>query len=530
MQSWRTIALSFTFTLALVAGALFTFDALPAVAQETPNETLSVATVGTGFTYQGELKSQDAAVNGNCDFQFSLWAAASGGSQIGSTQSVSSLAVDNGRFTALVNDGSEFGQNAFDGQARWLQLAVRCPSGSGSFTTLTPRQALSAVPYALFALAGNEGPQGEQGPRGATGPQGAAGEGFRTDCANGDISRWNGADWLCDAANDHNHGGQSWTGAVPDAGLSVENLSSGGQANGIVGATQSGSGAGLYGFNNAQTGLADGVLGISTGITGTGVAGSGNGVGVSGRADSSNGWGVLGVNSSGTGNTTGVYGSVSSPTGWGIFGSHSATSGNGVGVFGATASPTGWAGFFNGDVNVNGTLFKNAGAFRIDHPLDPENKYLSHSFVESSDMMNVYNGNVALDAEGTAWVQLPDWFEALNKDFRYQLTPIGGPGPNLYISETIQDNQFQIAGGSAGLTVSWQVTGIRHDPYAEANPIIVEQDKPTTDASTQLVPASADAPAQAGDYYQQRIDEIERASRLREEAAQRARDAVSVGE
>ncbi|MBI4546403.1 MAG: hypothetical protein HY707_00370 [Ignavibacteriae bacterium] len=130
------------------------------------------------------------------------------------------------------------------------------------------------------------------------------------------------------------------------------------------------------------------------------------------------------------------------------------------------------------DLSVGGTLSKGAGAFKIDHPLDPANKFLYHSFVESPDMMNMYNGNVLLDGGGQAIVELPAWFEALNKDFRYQLTAIGMPGPNLYISQKIQNNRFSIAGGSAGMEVSWQVTGIRHDAYANANRIPVEEDKP----------------------------------------------------
>jgi hypothetical protein len=133
---------------------------------------------------------------------------------------------------------------------------------------------------------------------------------------------------------------------------------------------------------------------------------------------------------------------------------------------------------FYGDVSVKGTLTKSAGSFRIDHPLDPEHKYLSHSFVESPDMMNVYNGNVALDSAGRATVTLPDWFEALNRDFRYQLTPIGAPGPNLYIAAGVSGNRFQIAGGRPYATVSWQVTGVRHDAYAEAHRIPVEEEKP----------------------------------------------------
>ena len=79
------------------------------------------------------------------------------------------------------------------------------------------------------------------------------------------------------------------------------------------------------------------------------------------------------------------------------------------------------AGNFEGNVHVSGNLSKGSGSFRIDHPLDPENKYLYHSFVESPDMMNVYNGNVILDEQGEAVVEFPEWFEPLNRDFRYQL-------------------------------------------------------------------------------------------------------------
>ena len=100
----------------------------------------------------------------------------------------------------------------------------------------------------------------------------------------------------------------------------------------------------------------------------------------------------------------------------------------------------------NGDVSIAGNLSKGSGSFKIDHPLDPENKYLSHSFVESPDMMNIYNGNVVLDDEGAAWVELPEWFEALNKEFRYQLTCIGGFA-QVYIAEEIVDGRFKIAGG-----------------------------------------------------------------------------------
>ncbi len=165
---------------------------------------------------------------------------------------------------------------------------------------------------------------------------------------------------------------------------------------------------------------------------------------------------------------------------------------------GASGTGTRYAGYFIGDVAVNGTLSKSGGSFTIDHPLDPENKYLQHSFVESPDMMNVYNGNVTLDASGEATVVLPNWFEALNKDFRYQLTAIGAPGPNLYIAQKVTSNQFTIAGGTAGMEVSWQVTGIRQDKWANANRIQVEIDKDAADRGKYLHPTAYGQPEEKG--------------------------------
>jgi hypothetical protein len=137
---------------------------------------------------------------------------------------------------------------------------------------------------------------------------------------------------------------------------------------------------------------------------------------------------------------------------------------------------------FNGNVNIDGNLAvtgsvsKAGGSFRIDDPLD-STKYLQHSFVESPDMKNIYDGVVTLDDNGQAVVTMPDWFQALNQDFRYQLTAIGQSAPDLYVSSKMDGNQFEIAGGSPGMDVSWQVTGIRHDPWAEANRIQVLVDK-----------------------------------------------------
>ncbi|MBW8039574.1 MAG: hypothetical protein FVQ85_06200 [Planctomycetes bacterium] len=156
-----------------------------------------------------------------------------------------------------------------------------------------------------------------------------------------------------------------------------------------------------------------------------------------------------------------------------------------------------YAGYFSGNVHVSGTLTKSSGSFKIDHPLDPENKYLSHSFVESPDMMNVYNGNAVLDKTGEACVRLPEYFEALNFDFRYQLTCIGGFAP-VYIAEKISDNRFKIAGGKPGMEVSWQVTGVRHDPYAVAHRVQVEEEKKDEERGYYLNPMAYGLPEEKG--------------------------------
>ncbi len=143
-----------------------------------------------------------------------------------------------------------------------------------------------------------------------------------------------------------------------------------------------------------------------------------------------------------------------------------------VGVV-ASGSP---AGDFSGDVSVSGNVYKSGGSFKIDHPLDPANKYLYHSFVESPDMKNVYDGVVTTDSTGLATVTMPDWFEALNSDFRYQLTSLGQPA-QTWIAKEIQGGKFTIQTDKPKVKVSWQVTGIRQDAYANAHRIPIEQEK-----------------------------------------------------
>jgi hypothetical protein len=206
--------------------------------------------------------------------------------------------------------------------------------------------------------------------------------------------------------------------------------------------------------------------------------------GVALRGFAEEGYGVYGV-SNDTSNGAGVFGMGRLA---GVYGEASLGSGS-VGIFGddSLVEPNSDAGRFSGDVQVNGVLTKLSGAFRIDHPLDPANKYLEHSFVESPDMMNIYNGNAITDASGYATIGLPNWFEALNKDFRYQLTVLGQFAQAIVASK-IEDNRFVIRTDHPNVEVSWQVTGIRKDAWAQAHPVEVEQDKPEHERGTYLAP------------------------------------------
>jgi hypothetical protein len=125
------------------------------------------------ITYQGQLRLNGELLQGQADFLFSLWdsdGAGGGGAQIGPTLALPNASITRGLLTADL----DFGGNAFNGDARWLQIAVRYPAGSGDYTTLSPRQPMMAAPYALHAL--NPGPAGPPGPEGPAGPAGPQGE------------------------------------------------------------------------------------------------------------------------------------------------------------------------------------------------------------------------------------------------------------------------------------------------------------------------------------------------------------------
>jgi hypothetical protein len=485
--------------------------------------------LGSAFTYQGQLNDAGVPANGNYDFEFALYASTSGGSEV-DTVDVGDLAVSNGLVSAML----DFTDAPYDGQALWIEVRVRPGASTSSYTPLTPRQALSAAPYALHALSGNAGPQGPAGAQGAAGPQGPAGADGATGPAGADGAQ--GPAGFVTLP-------YSGTASTSDAALLVENDGSGSALEGhlttdafaAVMAISDASGSGVYATSNSGIGVYSisnsyigvyGYGGVFAGVYGS--TGDPAGNGVYGVASGGNAAGVYGTNSSGpavwgknTGSGTAVYAQTTggyavygtATTGIGVVGS----SGNNGGVYGVGyvgvqgstngsndsqgvrgenggSNTLGYAGLFNGRTWVVGNLIKGGGSFKIDHPLDPQNKYLSHSFVESPDIKNVYDGIVTLDGRGEATVTLPEWFQALNGDvsmdsYRYQLTCIGGYAP-VFVADEISHNRFRIAGGAAGLRVSWQVTGIRHDRYAEANRIPVEETKSASERGKYLHPAA----------------------------------------
>lgn len=239
--------------------------------------------------------------------------------------------------------------------------------------------------------------------------------------------------------------------------------------------------------SNAIIGYAD-----NSSLENHGLFGLANG---SGNANNIGGFFSGASNNAGTNAlSAGVYGVASSDGGNGV---------NNVGIYGAIPSAiSGYAGFFDGDLAVTGYIYKAGGTFKIDHPLDPANKYLYHSFVESPDMMNVYNGNAVTDANGEVTVTLPDYFEALNKDFRYQLTVVDEHQFAMArIAKKINNNQFTIVTDKPNIEVSWQVTGIRHDKYAEAHPIQVEAEKEPENKGYYLHPKVWGQPETKGISY-----------------------------
>ncbi len=431
-----------------------------------------------------------AALNGNATSATNFSGSLAG--DVGGTQSATLVSSVGGQSAANIASGAALANGATNGNVT-NTIVKRDPSGNfaaGTITAALNGNATSATSFS-GSLAGDVG-----GTQSATVIQ----SGVVVKSLNG----------LHDAVTVAGSGGTS----ISAAGNTLTINSSSGTITGV----------------NAGTGLAgggaSGVVTLSASFGGDGSAGtisrsdhthigqswtqpSGNGLVLTCQSVSCKG--LLGQTNATDVNTSAFYGQVNATTsqGVGVWGQNNSSNPNSAGVFAqvgpgsgralwATAAGSGIAAQFDGSVNIVGTLTKSAGSFKIDDPIDPENKYLYHSFVESPDMKNIYDGTATLDENGNATIDLPAWFQVLNRDFRYQLTAVGAPSPGLYVAEKVSDNRFRIAGGTPGAEVSWQVTGIRHDPYADAHRIPVEEAKPDGEKGTYLHPGDYGQPASRG--------------------------------
>src|SRR4051812_37794639 len=157
----RKVLIPLIIVVALLLGSAVgvTAGQMLAPARSVELATSPLVPVGSGFSYQGRLTFNNSPATGGYDFLFKLYDALSGGAQVGSTLTTTNQTVTDGLFTVTL----DFGSPAFYGEGRWLEIAVR-PTGSGTYTTLTPRQALTATPYALSApwpgISGKPNPYG----------------------------------------------------------------------------------------------------------------------------------------------------------------------------------------------------------------------------------------------------------------------------------------------------------------------------------------------------------------------------------
>jgi hypothetical protein len=329
------------------------------------------------------------------------------------------------------------------------------------------------------------------------------------------------------------YGVQGRSSSTSGVGVFGEATATSGSVYGVQGRASSTSGVGVFGEATATSGSVYGVQGRSSSTSGVGVFGeatatSGNTYGIVGRASSTSGVGVLGEATATTGNTygglfqnpsssgAGVYGYAQattgtnfgvvgrseSPSGRGVVGVAEASTGTNYGVLGRTnSSANGWGVYAGGRLGASGTK-----SFQIDHPLRPETHFLNHFCIEAPEPYNLYRGTVTLDAQGEAWVQLPDYFEAINRDASYHLTPIGAAMPNLHVAVEIQGNRFKIAGGAPFKKVSWEVKAVRNDPWVQQYGYQTEQEKPKEYQGLYLHPELYGQPKERGVFYMLRAE------------------------
>jgi hypothetical protein len=446
------------------------------------------ATVGTGFAYQGKLMDGGSPANGAYDLQFALYNALSGGTQVGSTITDTNVAVTAGLFTVQLDFG-----NVFDGTALYLEIGVRLGGSSGAFTTLAPRQPLSATPYSQYSIQAtnanllnnqnaayyqnasniNSGTLGvnyydSYANLSAAGYLGNAVNNLALN--NGVLQNTLNADLLDGlhassfALAGHNHWGETWTGSGTgltlnggDTGLSGSGTTYGvygAGTTGVQGVSTAALGSGVLGTNNTDNGYG------LTGIGNTGVDGSGDTVGVDGTGNtygvrgSGGTYGVYGTGTNassgigvyGNGDNDGIYGNSGNHGVWGQGGAYGVVGIGGIGMEGDTTTIGGigiqgiayngtgdYAGLFRGNVQVNGNLTVSGTKSAVVNTKDYGNRTLYA--VESPQNWFEDFGTGQL-TNGAAVITIdPVFAETVNltEDYHVFLTPNGDC--ELYVGE-----------------------------------------------------------------------------------------------
>jgi hypothetical protein len=393
------------------------------------------------INYQGYLTDTNGVPvnNPSVSVDFAIYDAASSGNQLWS-EAQSSVMVSKGIFNVLLGSITPIPDTVFTkAESRWLQLAV-----AGQI--MNPRTRIVATAYAYTATYADTALYA----RNMTGD----------------------SDWVIVGNNMHSGvPGNVGIGVSPDdsskLAVRASNMYGGyfstdnvdGSSHAVHAALISGGdGVAVYGTSATQDGYGFGGFfeGGYTGIYGkVNPTADQYYIGIQGEADGGSGtnFGIRGI-ASGSGSNYGVYGSA---------------------VSGGT---TDWAGYFNGDVNITGSLSKGGGSFLIDHPLDPENKTLRHNFVESPENLCMYRGHAKLDDRGTAVITMPDYFIALTKENEatVTLTPIG-ERPFLVSYQWQGDySAFRIF-GEKQREVSYTVLADRDDPVIHQlyKPVVEEK-------------------------------------------------------
>lgn len=501
-----------------------------------PTTVFAGGPAGTTITYQGLLRENGVNVDGPIDLEFRLFDMEVAGTQVGLTVMVTETVVD-GLFTSQL----DFGTDPYaSSQPLWLEVVA-------DGETLS-RQQVTSAPFSLATRGINVQANGNVGIGGDSpiDKLRVAGQNSRIliDAPAGSFfagARYslNSQEWFAGANTVFgvtrwdlfdNTSGEIRMSVLPNGNVGIgtrdpdELLTVDGNAN-VTGATN------LFG-NTTISGELD-VVNEALLVTSDGRVHFGGGPSFNAQVtllhedtnastaflsvtDNPGGRAISGVTQSTSGTPVGVAGSASS-LGDGVNGSTSSTSVNsgvfgqslhntGVnyGVSGQSASPIGFGVFSFDRLGAAGPKL-----FVIDHPLDPDNKFLNYYCAEGPEPLNMITGNAILDAQGRVTVDLPDHYESIGRDFRYQLTAVGAPAPNLHVAKKVANGQFEIAGGPAGLEVSWRIDATRNDAFVRTYGAPVEQEKPDALKGKYLRPELFGKTAELGIHYRPRPDDVD---------------------